>query len=85
VRACTGKRISCDLAQAGRLERAASGSLGEDARVGSRADGKNVEKWGVCTPFGTCFGALLRLDEHRDHVFRHAGSLSHRLSPLQAT
>ncbi len=35
-------------------------------------------------PFGTCFRALLRLDEHRDYVFRHAWPPSNRLKPLQA-
>jgi hypothetical protein len=35
-------------------------------------------------PFGTCLGALLWLDEHRDHVFQHAWPPSDRLRPLQA-
>src|SRR5271169_4695746 len=42
------KRVSCDPAQAGWLERAASRSLDEAARVGSPADGKNTEKQRVC-------------------------------------
>ncbi len=46
--AWSGKRVSCDLAQTGWLERAASRSLKEAARVGSRADGKTAEKGGVC-------------------------------------
>src|SRR5271157_2426126 len=46
--AWTGKRVSCDPAQTGWLERAASRSLDEAPRVGSRADGKNAEKEGVC-------------------------------------
>jgi len=41
-------------------------------------------KRGESAPFETCFGALLRLDEHRDHVFRHAWPPSDRLRPLQA-
>ena len=41
-------------------------------------------KRGESAPFGTCFGALLRLDEHRAHVFRHAWPPSDRLRPLQA-
>ncbi len=35
-------------------------------------------------PFGTCIGALLGLDEHRDHVFRNALRPSDGLRPLQA-
>jgi hypothetical protein len=34
--------------------------------------------------FGPCFGALPRLDEHRDHVSRLAWLPSDRLRPLQA-
>src|SRR5271166_3400105 len=41
--AWSGKRISCDPAQASWLERTASRSFDEAARVGSRADGKNTE------------------------------------------
>jgi len=41
-------------------------------------------KRGESALFGTCFGALLRLDEHRDHVFRHAWPPSDCLRPLQA-
>jgi hypothetical protein len=41
-------------------------------------------KKGESALFGTCFGALLRLDERRNHVFRHAGPPSDRLRPLQA-
>src|SRR5271166_3385128 len=52
ARAWSGKRVSCDLAQAGWLERAASRSLDEAPRVGSRTDGKNAEKEGVCALWG---------------------------------
>src|SRR5271157_911255 len=48
ARAWSGKRVSCDLAQAGWLERAASGSFEEAARVGGRTDGKDAENEGVC-------------------------------------
>jgi Transposase DDE domain len=41
-------------------------------------------KKGESALFETCFGALLRLDERRDHVFRHAWPPSDRLRPLQA-
>ena len=41
-------------------------------------------KRGESALFGTCFGALLRLDERRDHVFRHAGPPSDRLRLFQA-
>src|SRR5208337_2616871 len=41
-------------------------------------------KKGESALFGTCFGALLRLHERRNHVFRHAGPPSDRLRPLQA-
>jgi hypothetical protein len=41
-------------------------------------------KRGESALFGTCFGALLRLDERRDHVFRHACPPSDCLRPLQA-
>jgi len=34
--------------------------------------------------FGMCFGALQRLNEHRDHVFRNARRPSDGLRPLQA-
>src|SRR5271157_6634704 len=48
ARARSGKRVSCDLAQAGWLEPAASRGLEEAVRMGGRADGKNAEKEGVC-------------------------------------
>jgi hypothetical protein len=41
-------------------------------------------KRGESALFGTCFGALLRLDERRDHVFRHACPPADCLRPLQA-
>ena len=44
----SGKRVSCDLAQAGWLERTASRSIDEAAHVGSRADSKNTEKERNC-------------------------------------
>jgi hypothetical protein len=41
-------------------------------------------KRGESAPFETYFGALLQLDEHRDHVFRHAWPPLDRLRLLQA-
>src|SRR4051794_16552820 len=50
-----GERLSCGLAQVGRLERAASRSLDEAPRLGSRAGGQGAETEGVCVLWSMFF------------------------------
>src|SRR5208337_4043084 len=64
ARAWSGKRVSCDLAQAGwNVLRAASS---KKLRAWVAEQMARLLKRGESALFGTCFGALLRLDERRD-------------------